>query len=68
MEPVARAKFSASGIARMEVIKGPGLPKAAPDIASINDPDELRRIAQERRIAFHPSATVERMKRRLMGG
>lgn len=62
-----KAAFRATGVARMEVIKGAGR-APAPDIASIEDADELRRIAQERHIAFPPTATVERMRKRLLEG
>lgn len=47
-----------------EVIKGGVEPEV--DLASVDDPDTLRKIAQERGIAFHPAATVARMRRRLM--
>lgn len=60
-----KAEFRATGTAKMEVIKGGGDRR---DIASINDLDELRKIAQERNIAFAPTTTVERMKKRLMEG
>lgn len=55
----------ATGVAKMVVIKG-GSAASASDIAAINDPDRLRQIAKERNIAFAPTASVERMQKRLM--
>ncbi len=66
-----KAVMNATGVARMDVIKGPGVARDPRDpayIESITDPDELRRLAQERHIAFHPATTVARMKRRLIEG
>lgn len=61
-----QSRSRATGVARMDVIKGSGVAGVSRDIASINDPDALRRIAKERNIAFAPTASVERMKKRLM--
>lgn len=58
-------KFRATGIAKMEVIKAADR-QAADGIAAITDPDALRRIAQERHIAFAPTVSVEQMKKRLL--
>ena len=58
-----KAAFRATGTARMEVIKGPGLSEGG--IASITDRAELERIAKSRKIVFSPRTTVERMKQRL---
>lgn len=59
-----KALSKATGIARMEVIKGDGR-KQPPEVSTITDPDELRRLAQQRNIAFSPTVSVERMQKRL---
>lgn len=42
--------------------------KAPRPIADIEDREELLKIAKERNIAFKPSTTIQRMKKRLLEG
>lgn len=50
-----------------EVVKGGVKQEPEPlDLTTVDDPDKLRQIAQKRGIAFHPAATVARMRRRLL--
>lgn len=63
----ARGTALGSGIGRAVVIKGDGrLPAEA--IQAITDRDVLVKVAAKRGIVFHPSTSVERMKRRLIEG
>lgn len=55
------------GVTNAEKLKADEALRAAMAVLADASPDDLRRIASERGITFHPSTTAETMRRRLIG-